>query len=356
MSGPTRSRCSTPAASSSSKFGSTGSGDGELLRPAGLAVEKSGNVIVVDSGNNRLQVFTPDGKFVAQMRRARQGARASSTSRGASPSTRTATSGSPTGTTTASRSCPPQGKSLMSIGSFGEITKPEGSYAVTIFGPYIAADSEKAGHPRTDQFNHPTDVAIDSDGDIYVCDWGNHRVCVFDSGRRPDHHADRRCAGAVEVGPAEHRRQPRHDEGAAPGEEPRAAMAVLLPDRGRVRCRQTTRSSSPTASATGCRCTRRFATTPTSRRTCRRFSAGHCFAGAHRDTCRLFLLSYSGGREGRFSFRLQGSWSASATPITATWRCSPNRSASPSPRIRPAGDEAAGAANVILLQDVGDRS
>ena len=52
---------------------------------------------------------------------------------------------------------------------------------MTIFGPYIAADSEKAGHPRTDQFNHPTDVAVDSDGDIYVCDWGNHRVCVFDS-------------------------------------------------------------------------------------------------------------------------------------------------------------------------------
>jgi len=41
------------------KFGKPGSGDGELLRPAGLAVEKSGNLIVVDSGNNRLQVLRP---------------------------------------------------------------------------------------------------------------------------------------------------------------------------------------------------------------------------------------------------------------------------------------------------------
>ena len=65
-SGPTRSRCSTPAASYITKFGETGSGDGELLRPAGLAVEKNGNMIVVDSGNNRLQVFSPDGKFVAK--------------------------------------------------------------------------------------------------------------------------------------------------------------------------------------------------------------------------------------------------------------------------------------------------
>ena len=73
-----------------------------------------------------------------------------------------------------------QGKFLTSIGSFGKSEKPEGSFAVTIFGPYISGESEKAGHPRTDQFNHPTDVAIDSDGDIYVCDWGNHRVCVFD--------------------------------------------------------------------------------------------------------------------------------------------------------------------------------
>jgi len=69
----------------------------------------------------------------------------------------------------------------MTIGSYGAIQEPEGAYAVTIFGPYIKADSEKAGYPRTDQFNHPTDVAVDTDGDIYVSDWGNHRVCVFDS-------------------------------------------------------------------------------------------------------------------------------------------------------------------------------
>ena len=36
------------------KWGTTGSGDGELMRPAGLAVEKNSNIIVVDSGNNRL--------------------------------------------------------------------------------------------------------------------------------------------------------------------------------------------------------------------------------------------------------------------------------------------------------------
>ena len=118
----------------------------------------------------------------------------------------------------------------MTIGSFGKIEKPEGAYAVTILGPYISAVSEKAGHPRTDQFNHPTDVAVDSDGDIYVVRLGQPPGLRLRFRGWPDHHADRRCAGPVQVGPAEHRRQPGHDEGPAPGEEPRAAMAVLLPD------------------------------------------------------------------------------------------------------------------------------
>ena len=30
------------------------------------------------------------------------------------------------------------------------------------------------------EFNHPSDVAVDPDGDIYVCDWVNDRVQVFD--------------------------------------------------------------------------------------------------------------------------------------------------------------------------------
>ena len=29
--------------------------------------------------------------------------------------------------------------------------------------------------------NHPSDVAVDSEGDVYVTDWGNKKVQIFDS-------------------------------------------------------------------------------------------------------------------------------------------------------------------------------
>ena len=151
-----------------------------MLRPAGLAIEKNGNLIVVDSGNNRLQVFSPDGKFVAKC---------------GGPGKNPGEFNQPWGITLDKdgniyvadwknhriQKLSPAGKPLMCLGSYGKITEPENSYAVTTLGPFVSGESEKAGQPRTDQFNHPTDVAVDSDGDIYVCDWGNHRICVFDS-------------------------------------------------------------------------------------------------------------------------------------------------------------------------------
>ena len=61
----------------------------------------------------------------------------------------------------------------MKFGQYGKADEPEGSYAVTMFGPYVAAQSETAGYPKPGTLNHPTDVAVDPDGDIYVTDCGN---------------------------------------------------------------------------------------------------------------------------------------------------------------------------------------
>lgn len=44
-------------------FGVAGSGDGEFNRPCGIATDGVGRIYVADTGNNRIQVFAPDGKF-----------------------------------------------------------------------------------------------------------------------------------------------------------------------------------------------------------------------------------------------------------------------------------------------------
>ncbi len=88
-----------------SKWGTAGSGDGEFNIPWGIEIDQKGDVYVADWRNDRIQKFTPDGRF------------------------------------------------LMKFGTSGQ------------------GDGE---------FNRPTGVAVDKDGTIYVADFKNDRLQVFD--------------------------------------------------------------------------------------------------------------------------------------------------------------------------------
>ena len=46
--------------------GNVYSGDGQFVRPASLTVDASGNVFVVDEGNNRIQKFDSNGNFLTK--------------------------------------------------------------------------------------------------------------------------------------------------------------------------------------------------------------------------------------------------------------------------------------------------
>ena len=48
-------------------IGSEGTGDGQFSGPTGLAIDKFNRLIVCDTGNKRLQLFTLDGKYVAKV-------------------------------------------------------------------------------------------------------------------------------------------------------------------------------------------------------------------------------------------------------------------------------------------------
>lgn len=51
-----------------SSFGKMGHGQGELQDPNGLAVDSKGNIYVADCGNHRVQKFAADGRFLAEWR------------------------------------------------------------------------------------------------------------------------------------------------------------------------------------------------------------------------------------------------------------------------------------------------
>ncbi|MBV6343615.1 SBBP repeat-containing protein [Candidatus Magnetobacterium casense] len=48
------------------KWGSSGSGNGQFYSPNGIAIDANGNVYIADRGNARTQRFTANGKFIAK--------------------------------------------------------------------------------------------------------------------------------------------------------------------------------------------------------------------------------------------------------------------------------------------------
>ena len=165
------------------KWGTPGSGPGELKNPAGIICDANGNLIIVDSGNDRLQVFSPDGKSLDQFGWSGSGE---------------GEFNKPWGITLDKdgniyvadwknhrvQKLSASGKFLMAIGKYGTLPVPENAFAVTYLGPFLS-HGDPPGYPKGGILNHPTDVAVDTDGDIYVADWGNHRVCIFDADGKP---------------------------------------------------------------------------------------------------------------------------------------------------------------------------
>ena len=50
-----------------SQFGSTGSGDGQFIKPDVIAIDANGNFYVSDSGNSRIEKFSPAGVFILKI-------------------------------------------------------------------------------------------------------------------------------------------------------------------------------------------------------------------------------------------------------------------------------------------------
>jgi len=129
-------------------IGKAGTAPGEFNRPEGICVDAQDRLYVADSCNHRIQIFSPDGKFIRAYGKA--------------------------GT----------GKGEFSY-PYDIAVDPDGNQFVCEFGNSriqvfnaSCQPIEIIGGPGAEpgRFANPWSVALDSHGDLYVADSQNHRV------------------------------------------------------------------------------------------------------------------------------------------------------------------------------------
>lgn len=132
-------------------FGGFGSAVGKLNYPWGLAVDAGGDILVTDSFNHRVQVFTVQGKHVRTFSGYGQGAGQLNHPRGIAVDRK--------------------GNIYVANSSNHRIEKfdAEGKFLLQ-----IGSKGDKDG-----MLSHPYGVTIDSYGHVIVCDYGNNRIVVF---------------------------------------------------------------------------------------------------------------------------------------------------------------------------------
>lgn len=133
------------------RWGTKGSGDGELNGPSGIAFDREDNLYVVDSLNHRVQKFTKEGKLLAKW-----GSQGSGHGQFDMPW---------------GISIDKRGDVYVADWRNGRVQKltPDGEH-LTTFGSRGRDDGKLWG---------PSGVAIDDEGDVYVTDWGNDRLNIY---------------------------------------------------------------------------------------------------------------------------------------------------------------------------------
>jgi YD repeat-containing protein len=175
------------------KFGSYGSTDGKLSAPAGLAIDSQGNIWVADSGNRRVQKFNAKGEYLAKF-----GSVGSGDGQFSSWGPRGIAIDAVGNLWVSDYSSRVQrfdatGKFIKAVGSFGQSAGLDVGAGKVWVGDWsnnrVSVISEVGeflfnfGSYGTGngQFNHPDTVEVDAQGNVWVGDQSNHRIQQFDS-------------------------------------------------------------------------------------------------------------------------------------------------------------------------------
>ena len=141
----------SPSGTLLAKYGSKGTGEGQLSSPNGIAIDSKGNLWVVDEGNNRVEEFGPEGKYITAF-----GSYGSGNGQFNSPKD-------------------------IAIDAKGDIwVTDEENDRVEEFnseGKYLAQFGSKGSEPG--QFTWPHGIAVGPNGNLWVVDTGNSRLEEF---------------------------------------------------------------------------------------------------------------------------------------------------------------------------------
>ncbi|XP_036450471.1 tripartite motif-containing protein 3b isoform X2 [Colossoma macropomum] len=177
------------------RFGVRGRSPGQLQRPTGVTVDMNGDIIVADYDNRWISIFSSDGKFKNKIGAGRlMGPKGVAVDRNGhiiavdnkaccvfifQSNGKLVTKFGARGTSDRQFA----GPHFVAVNNKNEIIVTDfHNHSVKVF----SADGEflfKFGShgEGNGQFNAPTGVAVDANGNIIVADWGNSRIQVFDS-------------------------------------------------------------------------------------------------------------------------------------------------------------------------------
>ncbi|XP_041128080.1 tripartite motif-containing protein 3-like isoform X2 [Polyodon spathula] len=177
------------------RFGVRGRSPGQLQRPTGVTVDMNGDIIVADYDNRWVSIFSSDGKFKNKIGAGRlMGPKGVAVDRNGhiiavdnkaccvfifQSNGKLVTKFGARGTSDRQFA----GPHFVAVNNKNEIVVTDfHNHSVKVYG----ADGEflfKFGShgEGNGQFNAPTGVAVDANGNIIVADWGNSRIQVFDS-------------------------------------------------------------------------------------------------------------------------------------------------------------------------------
>ena len=141
----------SPAGEKIKSFGSFGSSDGKFNNPRSVVVDDDDNILVTD-GNNQIQKFTSDGKFITAVGKHSDGQLKFYTPRGIG--------------------IQPHTKKVYVVDL--------DSHRIQILNPDLTFSSSFGSRGSDNgQFNNPWDVAFDKTGNVYIADGWNYRIQVF---------------------------------------------------------------------------------------------------------------------------------------------------------------------------------